>query len=107
MVNRSQVTSMVLDGVLGLASVTAIAADGETVYNTKACSACHGPNGAAPIQPSYPKLAGQNSAYLVQQIKDIRDGVRTNGQSAVMKPIVGALTDAEIEAVATYLSGVK
>ena len=83
------------------------AADGKTIYNTKACSACHGADGKTPIQPTYPKLAGQNAAYLAQQIQDIRDGKRANGQTAVMKPIVGPITDEEIMAVAEYLSGLK
>ena len=92
---------------LALASTGAQALDGEKLYNTKTCGACHGPRGATPITPIYPKLAGQSRAYLVNQIKDIRDGKRTNGQAAAMAGVVGSLTDAEVEAIATYLAGLK
>ena len=56
--------------------------------------------------PTDPKLAGQSREYLANQVKDIRDGRRTNGQAAVMKAIVASLTDAEIDAIARYLAAV-
>ncbi len=40
------------------------------------CAACHGPNGAAPVDPSYPALAGQNEVYLLRQLGAIKSGVR-------------------------------
>ena len=57
--------------------------------------------------PLYPRLAGQNKEYLIQQMHDIKSGKRDNGQAAVMKPIVANLSDDEIAAIAEYLSGVK
>jgi len=54
-------------------AVAADAAAGET--NSVACSACHGADGNSMV-PSFPKLAGQGEAYLIKQMKDIRDGVR-------------------------------
>ncbi len=89
---------------MGLLS-SAIAADGKALFEEKLCITCHGPEGKAPIADEYPKLAGQNKGYLVQQIKDIRDGVRTNGQTSSMRPLIaGQLSDTEAEAIATYLS---
>ncbi len=76
----------------------------EALYNAKLCETCHGPEGRTPILPTYPKLAGQNSPYCQQQVKDIRDGVRTNGLAAAMKPLVRALTDDEITKLCDYLS---
>jgi len=92
--------------VAACTSVAALAAgNGEALFNSKACLACHGPAGKTPIQPTYPKLAGQNAPYLAQQIKDIRDGKRTNGLTVVMKPIVQGLTDDQAQAIADYLAG--
>ena len=88
---------------LGVAG-TAAAADGAALYTSKLCNTCHGADGKSPIMPTYPKLAGQNAAYAAQQIKDIRDGNRTNGMSAAMKAMVATLTDDEIEAIADWLS---
>ncbi len=88
----------------GLAG-TAAALDGEALYTQKLCNTCHGADGNTPIMPIYPKLGGQNAAYASAQTKDIRDGKRTNGLSAAMKPMVATLTDEEIDAISKYLEG--
>ena len=44
-------------------------ADGEKLYKTKTCMACHGIKGARPIQ-TYPALAGQNEKYLLTQMQE-------------------------------------
>jgi len=87
-------------GVVG----TAGAADGAALYTAKLCNTCHGADGKTPIMPTYPKLAGQNAPYAAQQIRDIRDGNRTNGMAAAMKAMVATLTDDEIEAITQWLS---
>ena len=89
--------------VMGVAG-NAAAADGAELYKAKLCHTCHGEAGAAPIMPVYPKLHGQNPAYSVQQIKDIRDGKRTNGMTAAMKAIVASVTDEEAQAISEYLA---
>lgn len=40
------------------------------------CSACHGADGASGIDPTYPNLAGQNAAYLFNQLSMIQSGER-------------------------------
>ena len=37
-------------------------------------------------------------------MKDIKSGARSNGQSAVMKGIVAAVSDDELKAIAEWLS---
>ncbi len=64
------------------------------------CVACHGANGKA-IMPLYPNLAGQNQPYLVQQLKNFRDGKRGGDPMPAMS--VG-LSDEAIEKIATYFS---
>lgn len=92
-------------GTLLLASSTkALAASGAILYKAKACQTCHGADGKTPLLPTYPKIAGQNAEYLIQQIKDIRDGKRTNGLTAAMKPMTSNLRDSEIKAIAKWLA---
>jgi cytochrome c553 len=79
----------------------ASAADGAKLYAK--CVACHGKDGKKPLK-SYPYLAGQKRIYLVQQMTDVRDGVRANGKIKVMLPFVKQLTDAQIGSLADYLS---
>lgn len=96
----------VLGASLGFTSM-AVAADGKALYTQKLCQTCHGMEGKAPIAPMYPKLNGQNSIYLLNQMKDIKAGKRSNGLSMVMKPMVAAISDADMKNIAEYLSTVK
>ena len=71
------------------------------------CSACHGVGGAAPIAPNYPKLNGQNKAYLVASLKAYRDGERKGGLAAAMAAQASQLSDADIEALSAYYAAQK
>lgn len=99
--------SLMLSLSLALLAGPALAQDGKSLYGQRLCITCHGPEGKAPIQDTYPRLAGQNQAYLSQQFKDIRDGKRANALSSVMKGIVANVTDADAEAIAAYLSSIQ
>ena len=84
---------------------SAVAQDGAALFQSKACVACHGPEGKQPINDNIPKLAGQNAGYLKQQLNDIKSGARSNGQVAQMKSFAEKLSDSDIDAISTYLSG--
>ena len=84
-----------------------VMADGAAVYKAKTCASCHGATGAEPIMGAYPKIAGQNAEYLVQQLKDFKSGARNNAQSAVMKGMVASVSEDEMKEIADYLSSVK
>lgn len=68
------------------------------------CVACHGAQGNKPIDPSYPKLAGQHQDYLVQALHAYQSGARKN-------PIMGAqaatLSSKEINDLAAYYAAQK
>jgi len=102
---KAALAGLALVGTLGTS--VAMAADGKALYTEKLCATCHGAEGKAPITPLYPKLNGQNKDYLAAQIKLIKDGTRTGGLTAAMKPMVASLTDDEIAAISDYLSQVK
>ncbi len=84
-------------------SPQAIAEDGAELYKTKTCFTCHGMDGKSPILAEYPKIAGQSSAYSLQQMKDIKSGARANAMSAAMKGIMHLVTDEEMAALAEYI----
>ena len=88
---------------LAISNVT-VAADGGTLYTQKLCNTCHGADAKTPIQPIYPKLAGQNAEYLAAQTKDIKDKKRTNGQSGTMVPFTMSLTDDDIKAISEWIA---
>jgi cytochrome c len=96
-----------LAAVLSVASFSGavMAADGEALYKTKTCVACHGKDAKTPIMPTYPKIAGQSKEYALQQMKDIKSGARNNGMTAAMKGVMHLVTDEEMAALAEYVSG--
>lgn len=108
---KNKLNKALLIGVLATGfSVNALALDGGALYKNPAkggCLACHGAEGKKPLLPTYPKLAGQNAGYLLQQLKDIKSGKRNNGQTAAMKGIMHMVNDEEMKAIADYLSKVK
>lgn len=90
----------------GIAATPALAADGKALFADKGCTACHGEDAVTPLEPGYPKLAGQNATYMVNQMKDIKAGARANGLSPdTMKPILEDVSEAEMQAMADYLAG--
>ena len=64
------------------------------------CVACHGKDGIS-IAPNYPNLACQKDKYLVKAIKAYKSGARND---PMMKPMVGSLSDADIENLAAFFS---
>ena len=67
---------------------------------TVTCVACHGKDGIS-IAPTYPNLACQKEQYLIKSLKAFKSGERND---PMMKPMVAALTDADIENLAAYYS---
>ncbi len=91
----------------GAVTAAASALDGAKLYMEKTCVACHGKDAKTPILPDYPKLAGQNEAYIVRQMTDIKSGARSHGNTAAMQGIMHLVNDDEIKALAAYLAGLK
>ena len=90
--------------LLALSPAAVLSADGEKLYQTKTCSTCHGKDGNTPIMPMYPKIAGQNKEYTLQQMADIKSGARNNGQSAAMKGVMHLVSDEEMQALSEYIA---
>lgn len=69
---------------------------------TTPCAVCHGPElkGLGTI----PNLAGRSPSYLGRQMYDIKLGTRRGAMSALMKPVVANLTDADIVDLIAYIS---
>jgi cytochrome c oxidase subunit II len=73
------------------------------------CAPCHGPQAAGIHAVNSPALAGQQAAYLVQQLENFRDGVRgadeRDPHGMAMAPLATTLATDEVMAdVAAYLA---
>ena len=70
-----------------------------------ACVSCHGENFAKPIDPSYPKIAGQHADYLFVALKSYKTdkGAYVGRSNGVMAGIAKQFSNAELKALAGYL----
>jgi sulfide dehydrogenase cytochrome subunit len=66
------------------------------------CANCHGTGGRS--LGGIPSIAGLDKAYLVQQMRDFRDGKRP---STIMQQLAKGYSEAQIEAAAAYLAAQK
>lgn len=85
-----------------LGSTAALAAGDATAGQQKAaaCAACHGADGNS-ANGEWPKLAGQNTVYLVKQLQDFKAGRRAN---PIMSGMAAPLSDQDMEDIAAYFS---
>ena len=74
-----------------------------------ACVSCHGENFAKPIDPSYPKIAGQHADYLFVALKSYKTdkGAYVGRSNGVMAGIAKQFTNAELKALAGYVSSLE
>ncbi|NOX10130.1 MAG: cytochrome c4 [Gammaproteobacteria bacterium] len=87
---------------------------GELIYRSgnldsgvTACTACHGADAAGNPAAGFPVLGSQHAAYTQAQLKAFASGERSNDSAKMMQMIASKLTDAEIQAVAAYIEGLK
>ncbi len=96
---------------LGKAKSNGAGSLGEKIYRggiaatgVPACAACHGAAGAG-LPKQFPRVAAQNADYTLQQLRTFRTGERAN--APMMMAIAAKMTDAEMQAVADYMQGLR
>ncbi len=75
-----------------------------------ACMSCHGPGGAgipgnATLKEgavAYPRIAGQHTSYVVDQLNAYQGGRRSN---AIMQDIASRMSPEEMQAVGNFIQG--
>lgn len=90
-----------------IAAGKAIYKGGVLSSGVAACSGCHGPGGAGNPAAKFPRVSGQHAKYIVNQLKAFKAGKRNNDMGKMMRNIAGKMTDAEMDAVAEYMSGLR
>ncbi len=79
------------------------------VANNKipACLACHGPDGRGNPAAPFPSIRSQHATQVVTQLQAYRKGERKTDQNEMMRSIAAKMTDAQIDAVAQYIQGLR
>ena len=70
------------------------------------CESCHGKNFSTPIDPSYPKLAGQHADYLYVALKEYQTdkNPQVGRNNAIMMGMARPFTHAEAKQLAAYFA---
>jgi len=72
-----------------------------------ACAACHGPNGRGNALAKYPSIQGQHATYVANQLRAYKAGTRQTDPNQMMRNVAALLSDEEIDAVASYVQGLR
>ncbi|QYY27623.1 cytochrome c4 [Cupriavidus pinatubonensis] len=88
-----------LCGVAGQAIADAAAGQAKA----QVCVACHGPQGNS-TNPAYPELAGQTARYLYLQLRDFKEGRRSD---PAMSPMAAPLSREDMQDLADYFAAQK
>ena len=86
-----------------LAHGQSLVENGEPDRGVPACSHCHGPS-LTGMEPGIPGLVGLRQTYITAQLGAWRYGTRTAVAPDCMQIVAGNLTEADVTAVAAYLS---
>jgi cytochrome c553 len=96
-------------GVVAGATAPGKAADGSAkameLVTKGACASCHGDSFSKPIDPSYPKIAGQHSDYLYVALKAYKtEGNAQIGRgNAIMAGVAKQFSNNELKELANYM----
>jgi len=83
-------------------AVPALWSQGDAQRGLQPCAACHGAAGEG-VGAGQPALAGQPSAYLVDQLERWRHAKRRNDARSAMTEIARGLTPEEVAAISAWL----
>ena len=96
-----------VEGAAHLAKAPDGSAKAMELITKGACASCHGDSFSKPLDPTYPKIAGQHSDYLYVALKAYK--VEKNPQlgrgNAIMAGVVKQFSNAELKVMANYLGG--
>ena len=95
----------VLLGLAVVGSLTAVAADGASLYNK--CAACHGKSGEKKALGKSQAIKGWDATKTVAALNGYKDGTYGGPMKGLMKGQVKSLDDAQIEALAKYIEAQK
>ena len=91
-----------------------LASAGERIYRggnqasgVSACGACHGPAGHGNPSAGIPSLSGQHATYTAAQLRAYAATERKSDLNQMMRNVAARLSASEIEAVATYIQGLR
>jgi cytochrome c553 len=99
--DRTMLAAALMAAALTTPSLAENVAAGGELYQ-QVCRNCHGPE--AQGLASFPKLAGQDAAYLADRLRRYRAGEFVGPNSPLMMPHASELSDADISDLSAYIA---
>jgi len=93
-------------GPVPAALAAAVPSDVAALLAKGNCASCHGANFSAPVDPTYPKLAGQHGDYLYAALREYQTdkNPQVGRNNAIMMGMARPFTHAEAKTLAQYLA---
>jgi len=95
----------ILSAMAILGATSLFAADGATLFKT--CATCHGANAEKHALNKSQVIKGWDAAKIEKALNGYKDGSYGGAMKGVMKGQVARLSDADIKALAGYISAMK
>ena len=80
---------------------------GNVAKQVAACASCHGPAGKGNLAAGWPSIQGQHALYVANQLRAYKAGPRASDPNQMMRNVAAQLSDEEIDAVASYVQGLR
>jgi cytochrome c553 len=71
------------------------------------CAGCHGPDGRGNPLAGYASIQGQHAVYVAAQLRAFKAGTRATDPNQMMRNVAAVLSDEEIDALASYVQGLR
>jgi cytochrome c553 len=99
---------VVADAALPATPAKMPSAEVQALLNKANCASCHGANFSKPIDPSYPKLAGQHADFLFVALKAYKaeNNAVVGRGNAIMGGMVKLYTNDELKLMSNYLASI-
>lgn len=78
---------------------------GNLASGVPACAACHGARGEGNNLAKFPRLSGQQADYTLDQLKKFKAKTRADDPNGIMQDISQRMSEEEMKAVSSYVSG--
>jgi len=80
---------------------------GKVNEQVMACAGCHGPDGRGNAPAGFPAIHGQHATYVAAQLRAYKSGARSTDPNQMMRNIAASLSEDEIDAVASFIQGLR
>ena len=98
-------TSGVTEGAPALPAAPAATGKAAELVAKGNCTSCHGASFSAPIDPTYPRIAGQHNDYLFVALKSYKNesSAQVGRSNAIMGGVAKQFSNAELKELANYV----